>query len=220
MSQIPVKGEHTGHHNYYFSEDFFKFEEEQGAVYLRDGQRAAKVTEAFINGLHLGIEEEVGEPSGLLMYACGYKWGVRDMKRFNERMRHEFGGGKADVWQMNMQFVFETWWWSLVSEGFGAWSLDLSFRNKGITAVEIRNSAVAQSMEMAGKPVCHLYAGLFAGVFSVFDRKERESIEIQCYSMGNDACKFLVGEQKQINAADFWVKEGASAVEVMGKLGV
>jgi hypothetical protein len=36
--------------------------------------------------------------------------------------------------------------------------------------VELRNSAVAQSMALAGKPVCHLYAGLFAGAFSFYDK--------------------------------------------------
>ena len=215
MAISVVQGGFEGYHNYYHPDEFFRFDEDEGAIYLYDGQRAARINEAFINGLHLGAEEEVGDSSSLLMYRCGYKWGVEDMKRFNDRMRKEFGGGKQDIWQMNMQFVFETWWWPLTIEGFGGWSLDLSFRKKDITMVEIRNSAVAQSMALAGKPVCHLYAGLFAGVFSFYDRTDRESIEVQCYAMGNDVCKFLVGDKKQVNAADFWRKEGATAADIL-----
>jgi hypothetical protein len=147
------------------------------------------------------------------------------MKRFNNRMRHEYGGGKLDIWQMNKQFVMETWWWPLTIQGFGGWRLTMgdkdneALQSKGLTVIELRNSAVAQSMALAGKPVCHMYAGLFAGVFSFYDREERGCIEIQCYAMGNDVCKFLVGSQKLMNAAEFWSKEGATATEILEKLG-
>jgi hypothetical protein len=213
-------GGFRGYHNYYVADEFFKTDPAQGTIHLRDGQRAAKVNEAFINGLHLGVEEEVGSSSSLLMYRCGQAWAMHDMKRFNDRMRHEFGSGKKDIWQMNMRFVFETWWWPLTIEGYGAWKLDLSFRNRDITVVEIRNSAVAQSMAMAGKPVCHLYAGLFAGAFTFYDRTEREGMEVQCYAMGNDVCKFVIGDKKQVNAVEFWRKEGATAAEILERFDV
>lgn len=220
-----VDGGFRGYHNYYHPEDYFKIDAEKGAIYLHDGERAAKVNETFINGLHLGIEEEVGDSSSLLMYQTGLQWAALDMKRFGERMRHEYGGGKTDMWQMNKQFVMETWWWPLTVQGFGAWRLTLgdkhneALQSKGLSIVELRNSAVAQSMALAGKPVCHMYAGLFAGVFSYYDREERGCIELQCYAMGNDVCKFLIGSQKQMNAAEFWTKEGATAAEVLEKLG-
>jgi uncharacterized protein len=63
-----------------------------------------------------------------------------------------------------------------------------------------------------------MYAGLFAGVFSFLDKAERGGIEIQCYAMGNDVCKFLIGSQKQVNAVEFWRKEGANAKEILEKL--
>jgi len=211
-------GGYKGYHNYYVPEEFFRHDENHGAIYLRDGQRAAKVTEAFINGLHLGIEEEVGNAGSLLMYKCGREWGVQDMKRFATRMRHEFGGGKTEIWNMNFRFVMECWWWPLTITGFGGWTLDLSFKQKDLVMIEIRNSAVAKSMKLLGKPVCHLYAGLFAGVFSFYDKKERECIELQCYSMGNDVCKFLIGDDKRVNAAEFWRQEGATAGEIMAQL--
>lgn len=215
MSITPTDGGFAGYHNYYVPEEFFRRDPRQGAIYLRDGQRAAAVDESFINGLHLGVEEEVGSASSLLMYRCGQQWAQQDMKRFNDRMRHEFGGGKRDIWTMNLRFVLETWWWPLTIEGYGAWRLDMTYRGKDITLVEIRNSAVAQSMAQVGKPVCHLYAGLFAGAFSFYDKSEQECIELQCYAMGNDCCKFLIGNEKQVNAVEFWQQEGATASEIL-----
>ncbi len=74
-------------------------------------------------------------------------------------------------------------------------------------------------MKQVGKPVCHIYAGLFAGAMAFWHKSERESIETQCYSMGNDRCKFLVGESGVINAADFWRQEGATATEILERIG-
>ncbi|MGZ8218412.1 V4R domain-containing protein [Methylomagnum sp.] len=215
MSILPTDGGFAGYHNYYVPEEFFRRDSERGAIHLRDGQRTAAVDESFINGLHLGVEEEVGSASSLLMYRCGQRWAQQDMKRFSDRMRHEFGGDKRDIWTMNLRFVLETWWWPLTVEGYGAWRLDMTYRAKDITIVEIRNSAVAQSMAQVGKPVCHLYAGLFAGAFSFYDKTERECIELQCYAMGNDVCKFMIAAEKQINAVEFWRQEGATASEIL-----
>jgi hypothetical protein len=36
--------------------------------------------------------------------------------------------------------------------------------------------------------------------------------------MGNGSCKFLIGESKDVDAADFWRNEGASAAEVVSRL--
>lgn len=214
----PNDGGFRGYHNYYTPDEFFRSDEEQGTIHLRDGQRAARVSEDFVVGLHGGLEEDVGDASNLIMYKCGIEWGLQDMKRFNNRMRHEFGGGKIDIWQMNQRFVFETWWWPLTVGGWGSWSLDLTFQSKKTVFVEIRNSAVAQSMQRVGKPVCHLYAGMFAGVFSFFNKEDRQCIEVQCYSMGNDCCKFMVGPEKHVNAAEFWRQEGATAEEIHARM--
>ena len=211
-------GGYKGYHNYFVEEEFFRSIEKDGSIYIRDGQRAAKVSEDFVVGLHSGLNEDVGDASNLVMYKCGVEWGLRDMKRFNNRMRQEFGGGKKDIWSMNPNFVFESWWWPLTIQGWGSWTLDMSFSSKGMTFVEIRNSAVARSMKRVGKPVCHLYAGMFAGVMSYWEKQDRSSIEVQCYSMGNDCCKFMIGDEKRVNAAEFWRQEGATADEIREKL--
>ena len=219
MSITPINGG-SGRiaHNYYAPDDFFRWSPEEGAIHLRDGQRALAVSEDFVAGLHQGLDDELGGASGLVMYRCGLEWAQQDMKRFARRMRHEFGGGRTDIWNMNMRFVFETWWWPLTSSGWGAWSLDLGFLDQGMVMVEIRDSAVARSMRRVGKPVCHLYAGLLAGAFAYWEKEERQGIEAQCYSMGNDCCKFLIGDERMANAAEFWREEGASAAEIVENL--
>ena len=218
MSITPSDGGMKNYHNYFVPEEFVKRDPVNQSLYLRDGQRAVYASEDFVSGLHSGLHEEVDDAANLIMYKCGYEWGINDMKRFAHRMRHEFGGGKTDVWQLNRKFVWESWWWPLTVEGWGSWTIDFSFDRQQMAFVTIRNSAVAKSMEQVGKPVCHMYAGMFAGAFSVFEREERDSIEVQCYAMGNDCCKFMVGKQDRVNAVEFWRREGANADEISQRL--
>lgn len=219
MSEItPADGGFKNVHNYYVPEDFVLRDPETGVLRLRDGQRGVLASEDFVAGLHAGCHEEVGDASNLIMYKCGYEWGLQDMKRFGDRMRHEYGGGKTDMWNMNRHFVMETWWWPLTLEGWGGWAIDFGYENQGLTFITIKNSAVAKSMEQVGKPVCHMYAGMFAGVMTYYEKVERDAIEVQCYSMGDDCCKFLVGAKDKVNAAEFWRREGATANEIMEKI--
>lgn len=69
-----------------------------------------------------------------------------------------------------------------------------------------------------GKPVCHIYAGLFAGFFTSLIKKDLGCIEIQCYAMGETFCKFLLGKKDRIDAASFWHNEGATARDIEKRL--
>ena len=190
MAITPANGGYKGYHNYYVPEEFVKRDPQTGSLHLRDGQRAIYASEDFVVGLHAGLHEEVGDAANTIMYRCGYEWGLQDMKRFADRMRHEFGGGKTDIWEMNQMFVMESWWWPLTVEGWGSWTLDFGFKDQGMTFVTIRNSAVARSMEQVGKPVCHMYAGMFAGVFSFFQKTERSSMRCSVIRWGTTAASF------------------------------
>jgi len=175
------------------------------------------VTEDFIVGLQQGLEEEVGDAAGLVMYRAGYEWGMQDMKFFEERFEREYGG-RTKITEANIMFVLEQWWWPLTAEGWGTWAVDFSSRKQGLIFVDLFDSAVAKSIGNIGKPVCHLYAGCLAGVFTYMSRHELSGIEIQCYAMGEDFCKFLIGSEKRVNAASFWVQEGASAKDISEKI--
>lgn len=119
---------------------------------------------------------------------------------------------------MNMNMVLETWWWPLQVNGWGSWEVDLNYKKQGLIFINLFNSAIAQSIGYIGKVVCHFYAGLFAGTFSYLLNQELSGIEIQCYSMGEEYCKFLIGPKNKVDAADFWVQEGASAKEILQKV--
>ena len=201
-------------HNYYAADKFFRHDE-SGRLVNRYRQRVMLVPEDFIASYQLALEEEVGDAAAEIMYRCGYEWGKADVIAFEKHFQEEFGRPFIEA---HAQMALETWWWPLQAAGWGAWSHDLSQLKEGLIFVDLYESAVAKSVGNIGKVACHYYAGMFAAVFSHIARTELSGLEIQCYSMGEEFCKFLIGASKRVNAAQFWTREGATAKEIIERL--
>jgi predicted hydrocarbon binding protein len=217
ISQNLWKNKYPKKHDHYTLEDFFYFDTANGNITDWNESRNILVTEDFIVGLIEGLEEEVGSASSVVMYNIGREWGIRDAEFFEQWFQKEYEYPR-DVHDMNLLYVLEAWWWPFTTQGWGNWDVDLSEQKNGFMFVNIFDSAVARTLGDVGKPVCHIYAGLMAGFFSRFINKQLNCIEIQCYSMGETYCKFLLGKQDRIDAATFWQNEGAGAKDIQKKL--
>jgi uncharacterized protein len=198
--------------------DPFRHQPDEGAIRLSDGQRAAAVSQEFIQNLHESLARDLGDSARHLLYACGYEWGLQDMVRLTHRLRADRDADGADLWHMDARFVLDSWWAPLTAGGWGVWTLDLTALPKGLCFVEVRNSAVAATQAGASAPVCHLYAGLFAGALSFIRREETHAAEIQCAAMGHSSCQFVIAPSAQIDAIGVWQKQGADAAEVRRRL--
>lgn len=196
---------------HYNRAQFFDFDRDRGAIQDYNHQRNILVGEDFIVSLLKGLEHEVGDAAGYLVYEIGREWGKQDAVLFQAWFEQLYG---LTLETANLAFAMETWWWPLTVQGWGNWSPNLTSQESGFIFVDLYDSAVAKTLGYMGKPVCHLYSGLLAGFFSVTFAKELCSTEVQCYSMGNDFCRFLVGSADRINAAEFWISSGASASEI------
>ncbi|NET53625.1 MAG: 4-vinyl reductase, partial [Merismopedia sp. SIO2A8] len=149
------------------------------------------------------------------MYTIGNHWGTIDAEFFGQWFQAEFD---KSIRQTNLMFLLETWWWPFTAQGWGRWEIDMGDRKQGFMFINLFDSAVARTLGDVGKPVCFLYAGLFAGFFTEMVKKKLSCIEIQCYSMGETYCKFLLGGQDRIDAAGFWMNEGATARDIEKRL--
>jgi uncharacterized protein len=190
---------------------FFQFDMEQGKIEDYHHQRNLLVGEDFIVSLLKGLEHEVGEAAGWLCYQIGFEWGQQDAVLFQSWFKEAHN---LTLETANLAFAMETWWWPYTAQGWGTWSPNLSNRESGFFYVDLYDSAVAKTLGYVGKPVCHLYSGILAGFFSVAFKQNLCSTEIQCYAMGNDFCRFLLGSEERIQAAEFWISSGANANEI------
>ena len=202
-------------HNHFSFDTFFQFNPDQGTITDWNNSRNILTSEDFIIGLQEGLEEEVGAASAAVMYSIGVEWGKQDSLFFEKWFEQEFD---VNPRQSNLMFLLETWWWPFTAQGWGRWEIDMAERKHGFMFINLFDSAVARTLGDVGKPVCFVYAGLYAGFFTEMVRKQLSCIEIQCYSMGETYCKFLLGSKERIDAATFWLNEGASAKEIEQRL--
>ncbi|PZO35676.1 MAG: 4-vinyl reductase [Pseudanabaena frigida] len=200
---------------HYSRHTFFKFDRSKGQIADWNQHKYVLASDDFIVSLLKGLEHEVGEASGWLMYLIGKDWGTEDAKSFKTWFERDY---HLSINKSSLIFALETWWWPLTAQGWGKWNVDLSSIREGFIFIDLFDSAVAKSMGNIGKPVCFLYAGLLAGFFSVMLNRGLSSTEIQCYSMGNNFCRFLIGSETRIKAAEFWLSSGATAQEIETRL--
>lgn len=210
-----LRQQYPNKHNHYRFQDFFQFSAETGSIVDWNNSRAVLTSEDFIVGLMEGLEEEVGSSSAVIMYSIGLQWGKQDAEFFKEWYEAEYD---YPLETSNSMFLLESWWWPFTAQGWGRWEVDLRDRKQGFLMVNLFDSVVARTLGDVGKPVCHLYAGLYAGFFSFISRKDLNCIEIQCYSMGETYCKFLIGTPERLDAASFWLNEGATARDIEKRL--
>ncbi len=202
-------------HNYYTSDQFYQAQLEKGILRNVYGQRVLRVTEDFVTGMLAGLEDEVGDRAGMVMYNAGYAWGMEDMRNFVKRSQGEF---EVEFAKMGVGMMLETWWWPLTIEGWGTWQYDFREAKRDMLYVELYESAVAKTLGDIGAVVCYFYAGMFAAVFSTLARKSYACVEIQCYAMGADHCKFLISHSERVDAAAFWRSKGATTKDIMKKV--
>jgi predicted hydrocarbon binding protein len=161
------------------------------------------------------LTEEVGEAAPVVLYQIGRQWGMFDGQAFEQWFTAEF---QRPVRQTNLLFLLETWWWPFTAQGWGRWEVDLSLQRQNFLLVNIFDSAIARTLGVVGKPVCHLYAGLFAGFLSHLVQRSLECAEIQCYAMGATYCRFVVGKAPAIQQVHQWVSQGLGVREIEQKL--
>jgi predicted hydrocarbon binding protein len=184
-------------------EQFIRSLPAEGLLQTPDGRRVAALPEALMHTLHRGLGDAGADHTRHLLYRAGYEWGLQDMLHLSTRMREESGStATTDLWKMDAPFVLERWSAPFAAAGWGACIFDLSFHAKGITFVELRHSAAAAAVGHASAPVCHLYAGLFAGALSFYDRVESHGVETECAALGHACCRFIVGPGPVVDQAE------------------
>jgi predicted hydrocarbon binding protein len=210
-----VTGPQPYAHNHFAADQFFQFDPNAGAVHDLYGRRLLRVTGNFVRTLSERLATEVGEAAGSVLFKIGFRWGHADMRAFAERIQQEY---EVEFEKLGMAMMLETWWWPLRACGWGTWHYDFRHARNGLIYIDLYDSAVTAALGRCEKCVCHLYAGLFAAVFSHLARRELSAVELRCAAKGDAHCRFLVGTAKRVKAAESWRDNGMDLDDMAQKL--
>lgn len=189
----------------------------QGAWRQGGGERLAMFSLPSLLAVHATLVDQFGDHAADLLYRIGYEVGLQRMVALSQDLRTQ--GRTAEVWQLPAQEIFDSWWTPLRDAGWGLATLTAIPNGRGLALVTLESSVVVAALGSSEEPVCHLYAGMFAGAFSFLDRTERHGAELECRATGAAQCRFAIGSGADIDAAEAWRQQGTPATEIVRRLG-
>lgn len=201
-----------------FRQTTFQPDPAQGSLRRGNGTRIKVVPAEFLLSLHVHLFEHFSDNCQDVLYRSGYEQGLQDMLRLNRELQEQYGSGSFDFWQMDAKFIFDSWWEPLAQSGWGRCAFDLGAQAKGIAIVTLDDSPIAAALGGAEHPICHFFAGLFAGVISFFERTERHATEVECRSAGSSCCRFIIAAGSVVDSAEGWRQQGVPAAEIVRRL--
>ena len=210
-----VTGPQPYRHSYYAADEFMRIDTATGVAGNIYGQRVLRVTGNYLRALHKTIADEMGPRADVALYRLGYRWGEADAKTFAPRVEQEY---ECEFDKLAMGVMLDSWWWPYRAAGWGAWRYDFGQARNGMVIVELYDSAVAEACGHSDKPVCHLYAGLFAATFGFVAKRELACLEFKCRAKGDPHCQFLVATKRRIDVATAERDDGASINDIIQML--
>jgi hypothetical protein len=198
--------------------DLFQHDPREGSIRQKEGPRVAAFPATLLGLLQSATATRFADTAQDVLYRVGYESALQEMLALAQSMRKNYEAGDFDFWQTDLEVRLETWWAPHRAAGWGSVTFDLTGLSRGVAIMALRETAVAATSVGAKRPVCHFYAGLFAGALSFCERGERHAAEVECSAAGGSACRFVVGSGAEVDSAEAWRKQGVPPAEIIRRL--
>lgn len=199
LQDKPLKG------NYFAPDAYVRGEMEFGLIENRSGSRLIALPETLLQGLHAGLEEEIGPASSIVLFSCGSWWGKNLYRRLSEELEEYYGQPLAKMEMVAFLGCLKECW---KTHGWGTLDIDLSFYGRGFLVVDIVNSPFVETAPKGKRMMGHLEAGILSGFFSRLTGTELHCVQTSCESLGADRGSFVIGISDRLKAVSAWLEEG------------
>jgi uncharacterized protein len=187
-----------------------------GTIRGRTDDRSLFLSADIIRGIHQALQHEAGEAWGIILYACGKRWGARLWKQLDAELQTAQGTRPVDLDVDGFVAWIERYF---AVHGWGRLELHLDDAvSHGIVRATLHNSLFSAVLEDLDEPVDHLVAGLLAAVFSAVADRDLGCIETASANKGAPAGVFLVSAAERIEALEEAVEEGRDAEAILEQL--
>lgn len=193
--------------------DLFTSDRSTGRLFAASGKREALFPGELLRSLHDSIIKMHGDAAQDVLYRTGYDWGLR-----TARALQTTSPAPSNPTALQLQQRLTQAWHSLALGGWGTTSVDLAQSNPAAVRVRIHGSVLPEVLGRSEDPVCHLIAGLLAGIWSFLARSERHSAEIGCTAAGQACCEFILGGAREVDAIEGWRQQAVAVAEILRRL--
>lgn len=199
LQDKPVKG------NYFSPDAYLRGDVEFGLIQNRSGSRLLALPETLLQGLHAGLEEEIGPASSLVLFSCGNWWGKNLYRRLSEELEGYYDRSLNEMEMVEfLQCLKECW----KTHGWGTLDIDLTYYPQGFVVFNIANSPFIEAAPQGQRMMGNLEAGILSGFFSRLTGTELHCVQTACESLGADRSSFVVGIAERLRAVSAWLEEG------------
>ncbi|MGB7713085.1 MAG: V4R domain-containing protein [Microcoleus sp.] len=201
--------------NYFASDAYVRGDLELGLLENRRGGRLLALPETLIQAIYIGLEQETGQASHLVLFNCGRWWGKNFYVRFCEEVSEYYDQPVSEMEMVEFIQCLQQCW---KTHGWGTFELDPSYSSQGFLIVKIANSLFAKTAPKSKLPACFLEAGILSSFFTKLTGRELHCLQTSCESLGSDCNRFILGLRERLQPADSMVEEGQDHETIISQL--
>jgi uncharacterized protein len=201
--------------NYFASDAYVRGDLELGLLENRRGDRLIALPETLIQAIYIGLEQETGKASHLVLFNCGRWWGKNFYVRFCEEVSEYYDQPVSEMEMVKFIQCLQQCW---KTHGWGTFELDSSYSDRGFLVVKIANSLFAKTAPKSKLPACFLEAGILSSFFTQLTGRELHCVQTSCESLGSDCNRFILGMRDRLQPADSMLGEGQDHETIIGQL--
>ncbi|MFN3678382.1 V4R domain-containing protein [Thermosynechococcus sp.] len=202
--------------NYYAADAYVQGDFETGLIENRKGARLIALPDILLQAIYAGLDQEVGQASGVVLFNCGRWWGKNFYRRFVEEVSEYYRRPLAEMEMVEfLQCLKECW----KTHGWGTIDLDVSFYQQGFLVVKTWDSPFAAvAPKNTGQPQCAAEAGILESFFSQLTGRDLHCVQTACETLGATNNLFVLGLRERVEPAKAWLQEGQDHDTIMARL--
>ena len=198
--------------NYFSPDAYVKGDVEFGMIENRSGSRLLAIPETLLQGLYVGLEEEIGPSANIALFSCGRWWGKSFYRRFAEELEGYYGKalGQMDMVEF-LQSLKECW----KTHGWGVLAVDLKYYQQGFLVLQTTNSAFIEAAPKGKTMMGSLEAGILSSFFSQLTGQDLHCVQTTCESLGASSNHFVIGLGERLKTVKAWLEESHDHATIM-----
>lgn len=202
--------------NYFAFDAYVQGDFETGLLENRQGSRLVALPDVLLQSIYAGLDQEVGQATGIVLFNCGRWWGKNFYRRFIQEVSEYYQRPLAEMEMVEFLQCFKECW---KTHGWGTVDLDINYYQQGFLVVNTWQSAFAAAAPQGtGQPQCYAEAGILESFFGQLTGRDLHCVQTACESLGAKSNVFVLGLRDRVEVAKAWQQEGQDHDTIMERL--